>query len=112
MKDGDLFAVGEKHEIISLDAWHTYYQGGDGSSVESPVDYINIEHYISSSHPVYIYVVPSRSEFEAVSRGDMFEYYPRCKKESVLSFKDSCDGLTSYGGIMIQNILIYFLSFI
>jgi hypothetical protein len=65
--------------------------------------YMNIKYDVSSSQPLTIYVVSSRAEFESLSEGRTFKHYPSCQKQNVLKISDSCDGLTTHGGLILEN---------
>jgi len=38
-----------------------------------------------------------------MSEGHAFTHYPSCKKQNILRMSDSCDGLTNYGGLILEN---------
>jgi len=103
IENGNLFVVEEKQQTFVLDAGHLYYYGGDGSKFTSPIEYMNIKYDVSSSQPLTIYVVPSRAEFELLSEGHTCTHYPSCQKQNILRISDSCDGLTNYGGLILEN---------
>lgn len=102
IKDGNLFVVSQRQETFVLKEGESYYYGGDGSKFDSS-RYMNIEYSISSSKPITIYVVPSKRDFELMSKDKEFRHYPSCYKENVLKISDSCDRLKSYGGIILKN---------
>ena len=103
IENGNLFVVEEKQQTFVLKEGHTFYYGGDGSEFTSPIEYMNIKYDISSSQPLTIYVVSSRAEFESMPEGHTFKHYPSCQKQNILKISDSCDGLTTHGGLILEN---------
>ncbi len=103
IEDGSLFILEEKQQTFVLDAGHLYYYGGDGSKFTSPIEYMNIKYEVSSSQPLTIYIVPSITDYELMSDGRTFTHYPTCQKQNILRISDSCDGLTNYGGLILEN---------
>lgn len=103
IEDGNLFVVQERQQTFVLKSGNLYYYGGDGSEFTSPIEYLNMRYDISSSQPLSIYAVPSRNDYELMSEGRSFTHYPSYQKQNILKISDSCDGLTSYGGLILKN---------
>jgi len=103
IENGNLFVVEEKQQTFVLKEESVYYYGGDGFEFTSPDVYMNIKYDVSSSQPLTIYVVPSRAEFELLSKDQTFTHYPSCKKQNILKISDSCDGLRNHGGLVLAN---------
>ncbi|MCL7415101.1 MAG: transglutaminase-like domain-containing protein [ANME-2 cluster archaeon] len=103
MEGGKLYIVEQKKQTFTLKPGYLFYYGGNGSGFSSPIEYMNIKYDISSSQPLTTYIVPSREDYELFSRNKPFEYYPSCKNLDVVWTSDSCDGLTTYGGLVLKN---------
>lgn len=103
VENGNLYVVDQKSQAFALRAGNIWYYGGDGSKFTSPIKYMNIKYEISSSRPLTIYVVPSRTDYELMSQGKTFTHYPSCQNQNVLRISDSCDALTNRGGLIIEN---------
>lgn len=93
VENGNLFLVDEKKETFVLNAGYNYYYGGDGSKFTSPIDFMNIKYDVASSQPLTIYVVPTKNDFELLSKGDTFTHYPSCEKQNVELMIKSIVGL-------------------
>ncbi|NOZ82728.1 MAG: transglutaminase domain-containing protein, partial [Euryarchaeota archaeon] len=103
VRNGELFAVSAEEQSIALKHGELYYYGGNGTPLEPPVRYMNIEYEVSSTKPVDIYVVPSERDFRALSERRAYRYYPECTRRSVLRVSGKCSGLRQYGGVVIVN---------
>jgi len=103
IENGNLFVVKEEQQTFVLKEESVYYYGGDGSKFTSPIEYMNIRYDISSSQPLTVYVVPSRADYELMSKGRAFTHYPSCQNQNILKISDSCDELTSNGGLILKN---------
>ena len=103
MKGDDIFVVEEKKLTFTLEPRYIYYYGGDGTEFEDPVEYVNIEYEIYSSDPLDIYVVPSKAESEKMIERKSFEHFTSCANLNVLRISDTCDHITTRGGIILQN---------
>ncbi|ODS36444.1 MAG: hypothetical protein A7315_14065 [Candidatus Altiarchaeales archaeon WOR_SM1_79] len=103
IEDGNLFVVIQKQQTFVLKERNMIYYGGDGSEFTSPIEYMNIKYDVSSSQPLTIYVVPSKIDYDLMSKGKAFKNYPSCQKQNVLRISDSCDGLATYGGLILEN---------
>ena len=103
MEGGKLFIVEQKLQMVTLKPGYFFYYGGNGSELSSPIEYMNVKYDISSSQPLTTYVVPSREDYELLSMNKPFEYYPSCRNLNVVWTSDSCDSLTTYGGLVLIN---------
>ncbi|MCG7847885.1 MAG: transglutaminase-like domain-containing protein [ANME-2 cluster archaeon] len=103
LEGGKLYIVEQKLQTFTLKSGYFFYYGGNGSGFSSPIEYMNVKYDISSSQPLTTYVVPSKEDYELLSRNKPFEYYPSCKNQDVIWTSDSCDGLTTYGGLVLKN---------
>ena len=103
MKGDDIFVVDEKKLTFTLEPGYIYYYGGDGTKFEDPVEYVNIEYEIYSSDPLDIYVVPSKAEYEKMIKRKSFEHFTSCANLNVLRISDSCNHITTHGGVILQN---------
>jgi len=103
MEGGKIYIVEQKKQTFTLKPGYLFYYGGNGSALSSPFEYMVVKYDISSSQPLTTYVVPSRKDYELLSQNKPFEYYPSCKNQDVIWTSDSCNGLTTYGGLVLKN---------
>ena len=103
INNGEIYLVDEINQEFNLDEGEIYYYGGDGSDLEYPLEYLDIEYSISSSEPVDIYIVPTREDFNLFVDSEIFMNYESCQNKNIISISDDCHGLDQYGGIIIQN---------
>lgn len=101
-KDSDLTSVDNKTFI--LEDGYFYYFGGDGSSFEGTrTAYMDVRYDIKSSQPLHLYVVPSPDDYEAMLDRETFNHYPDCEQEDILEYTGSCDGLSQFGRVVLEN---------
>jgi|SRR3989344_1489969 len=100
---GNIYIVDKANQELDLDGGEIYYYGGDGSYLEYPLEFLDVEYSISSSEPINIYVVPTREDFNSLIEGETFSHYESCQNKNIISISDSCESLDQYGGIIIQN---------
>jgi len=103
VKNGEIYVVNEVNQEFDLDEGEIYYYGGEGSYLESPLEFLDIEYSISSSEPINIYIVPTRDDFDYLIGGESFMHYESCQNKNIISMTDNCKDLDQYGGIIIQN---------
>lgn len=112
LKDNPRY-VSTEEETFLLRAGYAYYIGGDGSKFplllarvgDSKIvaASLEIDYHVKSSQPLDVYIVPSRSDYEALVRGETFSHYPKCKKSQIYEANGKCSDLGQYGGIVLQN---------
>lgn len=95
MENGNLYIIEQKQQTFTLQPGYIYYYGGEGSKFNSPIEYMNIQYDVSSSNPLNVYVVPSRTDYELMVDGLSYEHYPSCQNLEVIWTSDKCNGLTS-----------------
>ena len=103
MEEGNLYIVGQEIMTFVLDSESWYYYGGDGSNLNEPYKDLDLRYDLSSSQPLTIYVVPSKSDFELATEHQTFVHYPTCKNHDILKISDSCGPLTRSGGLVLHN---------
>ena len=91
------------NQTFVLEANHNWYYGGEGSPLDTRIDYLNISYKIVSNKPLHLYIVPSKQDFNLLSSGDTFNHYPSCELEDILSTEGVCPHLDKYGGIILSN---------
>jgi hypothetical protein len=108
-----LIAQVEKDSGVNIRQWYnetfvlqgnynTYY-GGNGSSFNPHIDYMNISYDITSNQPFHFYVVPSRNDFNLLSDRQPFTHYPAFERPNALSIKGIIPRLNRTGGIVLAN---------
>jgi hypothetical protein len=103
MENGNLYILEQKQLTFTLQPGYLYYYGGDGSKFNPPIEYMNIHYDVSTSNPLNVYVVPSRTDYEVMLDGLLYEHYPSCQNLDVIWTSDSCNSLTTYGGVVFEN---------
>jgi hypothetical protein len=91
------------NQTFVLERYNNWYYGGDGSPVTSPIQYLNISYDIESSKPLHLYIVPSREDFDLMSKNRPFNNYPSCEEKNVLRIEGICPYLDKNGGIILSN---------
>ncbi|MCL7474800.1 MAG: transglutaminase-like domain-containing protein [Methanosarcinales archaeon] len=103
LEGGKLYIVEQKKQTFTLKPGYLFYYGGNGSGFSSPVEYMDIKYNLSSSQPLTTYVVPSRADYELMSRDRSFNYFPSCTNQNVVWIRDACPSLSTHGGLVIKN---------
>jgi hypothetical protein len=111
LKDNPQY-ISTREETFLLRAGYLRYIGGDGSKFPFEVARVGdskivaksleIDYHVKSSQPLDVYIVPSKSDYEALVRGEIFNNYPKCKKSQIYEASGECV-LGRYGGIALQN---------
>jgi len=101
-----------KEETFQLKAGYVWYLGGNGESFPLEIAKVGnstvsikeleISYSVSSSQPLEINILPSRTEWENMVQGKTYLYYPSYKKSGV--YQTSGTGvIQKYGGIALEN---------
>ncbi|MFH1285316.1 MAG: hypothetical protein ABIH99_01915 [Candidatus Micrarchaeota archaeon] len=86
-------------QTYSVEGGYVRYYGGDATSASSNVQF----HYlVTSSAPIDIYVVPSKTDYYSFLNGDEFNHYPTCRAFSSLNYDQLCT-VNTRGGIVMAN---------
>jgi hypothetical protein len=88
---------------FSLKKNELWYFGGNGSYLNNYFDYINISYEIISDKPINLYIVPSESDFQNLSKNDIFYQYNEYEEKNILKTKNHFSYGTRFGGIILQN---------
>jgi len=57
---------------------------------------------ITSDESIDVYVVPSKSDYDALVAGNQFNHYPECRGESIRSYQKTCT-IPQGGGVVLSN---------
>lgn len=101
--NGKLFLIKEENQTIALNPGNVYYFEGDGSKFSHPFEFMNIKYKISSSEPVTIHFVHSKSEYEKILDRKPFSQYSSCQRNNIFEAAGSCDFLKEKGGMVLIN---------
>ncbi len=88
-----------KDETSVLKPGMIYYYGGN---YESSDETIKLRYVVTSSKPVDIFVVPSKSDYRLIVAGEEFVHYPSCRGIQALRYDNECS-ISNKGGITISN---------
>jgi len=91
------------NQTFALQGHNNWYYGGNGSSLDTHFDYLNITYDVASNEPLHFYVVPSREDFNLLGAGKTFTHYPSYERENVLNFNGVIPYLNRTGGIILAN---------
>jgi len=103
MENGSLYMFVQEQQTFALQPGNLYYYGGNGSEFNPPIEYMNIQYDVSSSRPLNVYVVPSRTDYELMVDGLSYEDCPSCRNTEVIWTSDKCNDLTTHGGVVFEN---------
>ena len=87
---------------FALQGYFSWYYGGDGSSMQENIDYLELRYDIQSSQPLHLYVVPSRDDYDKFTQSQTFMQYAGQEEENILSVSDSII-IDRNGGIILDN---------
>ena len=102
-ENGKLLSVREENIEEAIKGGYAWYYGGDGSRLSDSIISMDWRYEIKSSAPITVYVVPSRQDYEAICRRQPFSFYPGTDVKDVVSLTDSCEGMSTNGGLVIVN---------
>lgn len=102
-EDGKLFTLREDNTQAAIKGGYVWYYGGNGSKLSDPIISMDWRYEIESSSPITVYVVPSKQDYEAICKGQPFNFYPGTDAKNVVSLRDSCEGMSTNGGLVIEN---------
>lgn len=101
--DGKLYTVKEDTKSATIKSGYVWYYGGNGSKLESPLQSMDWYYEVTSSAPITVYCVPSEDDYTALLDRKPFHYYPETEAISIVSLTDTCEGMTTSGGLIIKN---------
>jgi hypothetical protein len=101
--DGRLYRLTEEHEPTTVRGGYVMYFGGNGSRLDDPIRSMDWEYEIDSSAPITVYLVPSRSDYEAICQNKPFNACPGTEARNIIHLSDSYEGMGTNGGLVIKN---------
>lgn len=102
-RDGKLYTLKEEHETTTVRSGYVWYYGGNGSKLEDPIRSVDWQYEIESSAPLTVYLVPSRSDYEAICQDRPFNACPGTEARNVIRFSGSYEGMDTNGGLVLKN---------
>lgn len=102
-ENGKLYTVKEEHETTTIKGGYVWYYGGNGSKLDDSIQYMNCQYEIDSTSPLMVYYVPSSSDYDAICQNQAFDYYLGSDARNVVRLSNSCQGLTTNGGLVLKN---------
>jgi hypothetical protein len=100
---GKLYRLTEEHESTTVRGGYVMYFGGNGSQLEDPIRSVDWEYEVDSSAPITVYLVPSRSDYEAICQNRPFNACPGTEARNIVHISDSYEGMDTNGGLALKN---------
>ena len=90
---------------FTLNRHQNWYYGGEGDALaeSDSVDYLNISYHVTSEHPIDLYIVHSRDEFNDFSDNKEFTYVTDHFYDDETEMQGTCGYLKTYGGVILSN---------
>ncbi len=102
--DGEkLYRLTEEHESTTVRGGYAMYFGGNGSRLEDPISSVDWEYEVESSAPITVYLVPSRSDYEALCENRPFNACSGTEARNVVRLSGSFQGMGTNGGLVLKN---------
>jgi hypothetical protein len=101
-KWGEKIKQNYKDNLV-LKANELWYYGGNGSYLNEFVEYINISYNIISNKPINLFLVPSKNDFDNLSKNIPFNHYKEFEEKNILESKNQLSYGNRFGGIILQN---------
>jgi hypothetical protein len=98
-----LYRLTEEQESATVRGGYVMYFGGNGSQLDDTIRSVDWEYEVGSSAPLTVYLVPSRSDYEAICEGRPFNSCPGTEAPNVLHLTDLYEGMSTNGGLVLKN---------